>query len=345
MLDLVLGSEHATVYRRTELKELARMHAMDGSGQGTLTESEVRVMVGTLELAEKRVENAMIPIDNVKMLSMDQVLDGATLAEIFAWGKSRIPVFLRDPSHVVGFLMVKNLIIVSHEDAMRVRDVANICLKSLTRVRAGMPLFDLLKVFQKEKTHMALVVEASDSDAEKMPHLLSAEHKNVGLITMEDIIEEILQEEIEDETDADGVVDVMQNMATKYMQERMERSSSGERKGSSRRSLGGGTDSLSPAKRGRGGRGEGLPADAGAAGERGGQRGWGGEGRSTPLLQRQRSEPVESLARRSPESMRPVPSSGRGFEPWATPPKTPGGGRGRNAALRTPKEWAGYTKL
>eukprot|EP00285_Hemiselmis_virescens_P005152 CAMPEP_0173395488 /NCGR_PEP_ID=MMETSP1356-20130122/32216_1 /TAXON_ID=77927 ORGANISM="Hemiselmis virescens, Strain PCC157" /NCGR_SAMPLE_ID=MMETSP1356 /ASSEMBLY_ACC=CAM_ASM_000847 /LENGTH=472 /DNA_ID=CAMNT_0014354233 /DNA_START=1 /DNA_END=1416 /DNA_ORIENTATION=+ len=211
ILDMLLGKGHPTIYRRSELKELTKMHVMDPSGQGTLSAEEVRLMVGTMELAEKQVKDAMQPISDVFMLSMDQCLDSELISDIYGRGHSRIPVYENHPSHFVGFVLVKNLILVSAEDKVALREVASLCMKPMTRVGDSTSLFELMRHFKQIKTPIALAVD--DDVPEGVP---LNDKKVVGLITMEDVLEELLQEEIEDETDGEGVSHIMQGIAQKY---------------------------------------------------------------------------------------------------------------------------------
>ena len=66
-----------------------------------LLPEEVNAIKGVLSMTEKRVEDLMIPIDKVYMVSSDQVLDEATLSAIDRIGHSRIPVFKNDNKNII----------------------------------------------------------------------------------------------------------------------------------------------------------------------------------------------------------------------------------------------------
>jgi len=183
-LDGLLGEDHPTIYRRAELKELTKQHAIDALGHGTLTQDEVRIMQGTLDLAEKKAGDAMTKIDDVAMLDMDTPLNLDTLHTLLAGGHSRVPVYIRDASRrsgrfVVGTLIVKNLISVDAEAGLHVRDLSQLAIRMLPQARVDTSLFALMRQFEKGRSHMALVVDATG--------------EAVGVITMEDVIEELLQ--------------------------------------------------------------------------------------------------------------------------------------------------------
>lgn len=184
LLDWFLGHEHR-LYRRKELKELVTIHG-DSSVGGELTMDECTIIKGALDLKEKTVENVIIHIESVFMLEFNDKLDKATMNKISETGVSRIPIYKDTKENIVGMLLVKSLILVDPEH--NVISVSQAKIRPLPTVPANMPLYDILNEFQTGKSHMALVRK---SDSQEV----------IGIVTMEDIIEELIQEDIVDETD------------------------------------------------------------------------------------------------------------------------------------------------
>lgn len=93
LLEFALGPHHGIIYRRAELKELIAMHSSIGEYGGDLKTDTVTIIGGALDLQEKVVKQAMTPIEDVFMLSLDAKLDYETLRKICLTGHSRIPVY------------------------------------------------------------------------------------------------------------------------------------------------------------------------------------------------------------------------------------------------------------
>jgi metal transporter CNNM len=189
LLDCILGHDHSTLYKKAELKELVDLHGEQEGGH--LTNDEILVLRGALDLRDKRAETIMTAFNRVFMLNIDSKLDHQTIQEIMKHGHSRVPVYRDSKNNVIGLLLVKNLIHLSPADATSLTDVE---LKAITTVDQDIHAYDLLNHFQSTKSHMALVRKKPEQE-------LSTENQLIGIVTLEDIFEELIGEEIVDETD------------------------------------------------------------------------------------------------------------------------------------------------
>ncbi|KAF9199129.1 hypothetical protein BGZ49_010800 [Haplosporangium sp. Z 27] len=186
LLDSWLGVHHGTTYRRTELKTLVSLHQVDRSGE--LTDDEVTIIASVLDLKEKSVSQIMTPLEDVFTLSEDAILNEHLMEQIVSAGYSRIPIYRHDDSsNFIGMLLVKRLITYDPEDHIAVRQFP---INSLPEVPPNTSCLDILNFFQEGRSHMAMVT--SDPGGFGDP---------VGVITLEDVIEELLGEEIVDESD------------------------------------------------------------------------------------------------------------------------------------------------
>ncbi|KAH7381363.1 hypothetical protein DE146DRAFT_670388 [Phaeosphaeria sp. MPI-PUGE-AT-0046c] len=188
LLDYMLGEDHGTVYKKTGLKTLVTLHKSLGNAEERLNEDEVTIITAVLDLKAKAVGNIMTPMKDVFTMSSDTILDEKMMDNILSAGYSRIPIHAPgNKNDFVGMLLVKMLITYDPEDALRVRDFA---LATLPETRPETCCLDILNFFQEGKSHMVLV---SDFPAEAKGA--------VGVVTLEDVIEELIGEEIIDESD------------------------------------------------------------------------------------------------------------------------------------------------
>ena len=188
LLDYLLGEDHGTVYKKAGLKTLVTLHRTLGENTERLNQDEVTIISAVLDLKAKPVGNIMTPISDVFTLSLDTVLDEKMMDTILAEGYSRIPIYaVNNPRDFVGMLLVKMLITYDPEDALRVRDFQ---LATLPETRPETSCLDIMNFFQEGKSHMVLV---SDYPGEPQGAL--------GVLTLEDVIEELIGEEIVDESD------------------------------------------------------------------------------------------------------------------------------------------------
>ncbi|KAF9934307.1 hypothetical protein FBU30_002446 [Linnemannia zychae] len=186
LLDSWLGVHHGTTYRRTELKTLVSLHQVDRIGE--LTDDEVTIIASVLDLKEKSISSVMTPLEDVFTLSEDAILDEQLMEEIVNAGHSRIPIYrYDDPNHFIGMLLVKRLITYDPEDHIPVRQFK---INSLPEAAPNTSCLDILNFFQEGRSHMAIVT----SEPGGFGH-------PIGVITLEDVIEELLGEEIVDESD------------------------------------------------------------------------------------------------------------------------------------------------
>ena len=186
ILDCILGEELGTVYNRERLLELLRV-TRDNTD---LNKDEVNILTGALVLQEKTVGDIMTPLVDSYMLPLDSVLDFETISEIKAKGYSRIPVYDKDESRIVHILLAKDLLFVDPDDKKPLEEVCKFYNTPWSFVDPTTHLNTMLDVFKTgEKGHLAMVHDNSDKDSA------------IGLVTLEDIIEEIIQAEIVDETD------------------------------------------------------------------------------------------------------------------------------------------------
>ncbi|XP_073019628.1 DUF21 domain-containing protein At5g52790-like [Primulina eburnea] len=225
LLDLLLGKRHSALLRRAELKTLVDMHGNEAGKGGELTHDETTIISGALDLTEKTARDAMTPLSEVFSLDLNAKLDNDTIDLVISRGHSRIPVYSVSPTNIVGLVLVKNLIKCRPEDDFPIK---NLTIRRIPRFNESLPLYDILNQFQKGQSHMGVVVKNvshlkdvaesmppksneskpninSNLDiiigVEKLSSSLSTDEEVLGIITMEDVLEELLQGPILDETD------------------------------------------------------------------------------------------------------------------------------------------------
>jgi metal transporter CNNM len=189
LLDWLLGEDHGTMYNKPGLKTLVQLHKTLGTSPGDrLMEDEVTIISSVLDLKDKPVGDIMTPMQDVFIMSADTVLDEKMMDTILSQGYSRIPIYAPDNSrNFIGMLLVKILITYDPEDCKRVRDFA---LATLPETGPYTSCLDIINFFQEGKSHMVLCSDYPGQDKGAL-----------GVVTLEDVIEELIGEEIIDESD------------------------------------------------------------------------------------------------------------------------------------------------
>lgn len=189
LLDWLLGEDHGTMYKKAGLKTLVTLHkTLGASTSERLMEDEVTIINSVLDLKEKPVGDIMTPMQDVFTMSADTILDERMMDTILSQGYSRIPIYSPDNSrNFIGMLLVKILITYDPEDCKRVRDFA---LATLPETAPYTSCLDIINFFQEGKSHMVLVSDYPGQDKGAL-----------GVVTLEDVIEELIGEEIIDESD------------------------------------------------------------------------------------------------------------------------------------------------
>uniref|UniRef100_A0A8C7K1F8 Metal transporter n=1 Tax=Oncorhynchus kisutch TaxID=8019 RepID=A0A8C7K1F8_ONCKI len=191
LLDVLLGQEIGTVYNREKLVEMLRVT----EPYNDLVKEELNMIQGALELRSKTVESVMTPLAHCFMIQNDAVLDFNTMSEIMESGYTRIPVFDDERSNIVDILYVKDLAFVDPDDCTTLKTITKFYNHPVHFVFHDTRLDSMLEEFKKGKSHLA-IVQKVNNEGEGDPF-----YEVLGLVTLEDVIEEIIKSEILDESD------------------------------------------------------------------------------------------------------------------------------------------------
>ncbi|XP_040848115.1 metal transporter CNNM2 isoform X3 [Ochotona curzoniae] len=191
LLDCVLGQEIGTVYNREKLLEMLRVT----DPYNDLVKEELNIIQGALELRTKTVEDVMTPLRDCFMITAEAILDFNTMSEIMESGYTRIPVFEGERSNIVDLLFVKDLAFVDPDDCTPLKTITKFYNHPLHFVFNDTKLDAMLEEFKKGKSHLA-IVQRVNNEGEGDPF-----YEVLGIVTLEDVIEEIIKSEILDETD------------------------------------------------------------------------------------------------------------------------------------------------
>uniref|UniRef100_A0A0N5BDI1 CNNM transmembrane domain-containing protein n=1 Tax=Strongyloides papillosus TaxID=174720 RepID=A0A0N5BDI1_STREA len=191
VLDFILGDEVVS-YDRKRLMELIKLTTRNEAGLA----EELKIAVGAMEISDKTVKDVMTNIDDVFMLPDSTILNAKSVTEILNMGYTRIPIYAGGDKHnVVALLFVKDLALMDPDDNFTVKTVCAYNEHVLRFVMEDTPLRVMLEEFKKGDYHLAMVQRVVQKGNGDPTYELS------GLVTLEDIVEEILQAEIVDETD------------------------------------------------------------------------------------------------------------------------------------------------
>ena len=175
------GGRGLTVPFVTEEELMIMLEA--GGKAGVLETEEVKMIKNVFEFTDLTAEDVMTPRNYMFGLNAELTLDAAK-EELFKSTYSRIPIYNGDLDNVIGILYRHQVLkeLAQGNQTTLLKDLARPALF----VPEGKPADDLLKQFQQEKRHIAIVVNEFGGV--------------VGLVTTEDLLEEVVGEII-DETD------------------------------------------------------------------------------------------------------------------------------------------------
>ena len=192
-LDFTLGDELGHLYSRHEFLTLVKLHL----ASKRFDKREAGIIGGAVTYRDKKVKDHMTPVDRVFAIGEDERLDYALMERIFRAGYSRVPVWSSDRSRIVGILLSKDLLLLSPSQEHPVVAVMRFFNRGAAlKVDENDTLEQLLQAFMQSHQHAA-VVQAVDSSGPGDPRFVVA-----GIISLEDVLEEVLGEEIRDEHDA-----------------------------------------------------------------------------------------------------------------------------------------------
>nr|XP_016852895.1 PREDICTED: metal transporter CNNM3 [Anolis carolinensis] len=146
-------------------------------------------------LRNKTVEDILTPLDQCFMLDANAVLDFNHMSTIMQSGYTRIPVYEEERTNLVDMLYVKDLALVDPDDCTPLSTIIKFYNHPLHFVFNDTKLEAVLEEFKRGKSHLA-IVQKVNNEGEGDPF-----YEVMGLVTLEDVIEEIIKSEIMDESD------------------------------------------------------------------------------------------------------------------------------------------------
>lgn len=182
-LDKALGHELPDIYSKQELIKIIEEHRE--SKESDLDHDEHRIASGALTFSDKKVKDVMTPRHDFSSINKNQILTKPNVHKLMKSGHSRFPVFDPSTNLAIGILFAKDLIMLTDHN-LRAKQVMR---KGIETIDINESLDHTLSKFIKTKRHLFIAL-----DQENTP---------VGIITIEDILEEILGQEIIDEFDAE----------------------------------------------------------------------------------------------------------------------------------------------
>jgi len=175
LTDLFLGGVRrvAITEARISRDELALMLSSKEVKNSDMPPEERKMIQRIMELSDAEVENIMIPLVEVEMLPVTADTEAA-LATFDLKGFSRLPIFKHRSHNIVGIIDATDCIFSTSRRPLR--DI----MQQVIYVPETMPLYELYETLQEEKEEMAVVVDEYGGAT--------------GLVTLEDLLEEIVGE-------------------------------------------------------------------------------------------------------------------------------------------------------
>ncbi|KKB40939.1 Magnesium and cobalt efflux protein CorC [Bacillus thermotolerans] len=183
------ASEHEVAHSEEELRILLS----ESYQSGEINQNELKYVNNIFEFDERIAREIMVPRTEITTLSMDDSFaDVASIVKEKNY--TRYPVIGEDKDHVIGFVNMKEvltaqLLYEGKAGAWNIKTFVN----PIIHVIETIPIHDLLVKMQKERIHIAILMDEYGGTS--------------GLVTVEDILEEIVGE-IRDEFDEDEVPDI-----------------------------------------------------------------------------------------------------------------------------------------
>lgn len=172
---------HTGLYQKSDLAEL--LQAQKDQPDNRIAAGEIDLLVHALSFGDKLVGDVLIPKRVVTTVSADEAIGPILTDELHKSGHSRFPVYDGKHDNIVGVLFLRDLILNKQTGSVR-----KVMQPHLTFVHEDFTLYQTLQAFIKTKQHLFIVVNAFE--------------EFVGIITIEDIIEQIVGKVIMDEFDS-----------------------------------------------------------------------------------------------------------------------------------------------
>ncbi|PWA89892.1 hypothetical protein CTI12_AA083070 [Artemisia annua] len=239
VLDCILGKGHASLFRRAELKTLVDFHGNKAGKGGSLSLHETTIIGGALELTSKTARDAMTPLSEAFSVDIDAKLDKNLMDLIIEKGYSRVPVYYDQPANIIGALLVKNLMTINPADCVPIKnitlrliprvsdtmplydilnefqkvkvDITNESYRRNVGIRSRRAFNKFKSIYGNGNVSRAESSKSRRWSDKFLPEVLNImdkpissfrqEGEVIGIITMEDVMEELINDEIFDETD------------------------------------------------------------------------------------------------------------------------------------------------
>jgi putative hemolysin len=173
-------SSHVPVVTEEEIFTLIKM----GADAGVLEDGEHKMLHGVISLGDMQVREVMVSRTQMDCIDADDDMDHI-IDHIIQAGYSRLPVYRENLDNIVGIIYAKDIIsILQNRELIVLQDI----LRQPYFVPETKKVDDLLREFQKGRIHLAVIVDEYGGTS--------------GLVTLEDLIEEIVGE-IHDEYDVE----------------------------------------------------------------------------------------------------------------------------------------------
>lgn len=171
---------HTGLYEKSDLVELLEKQKIQSDNR--IPASEIELLQHALQFGDQLVSDALVPQRVVKTVAAADAVGPVLMDELSRSGHSRFPVYDGKHSNIIGILYLHDLVSAKHGGT-----VAEVMNRKLTYVHEDFTLYQVLQAFLKTKRHLFLVVNGFE--------------ELVGIITIEDILEQMIGQPIIDEFD------------------------------------------------------------------------------------------------------------------------------------------------
>ena len=191
-------SEHELAHSEDELRILLS----ESFKSGEINQNELQYVNNIFEFDERIAKEIMVPRTEISTISVDDTIH-EVMDRVRTENYSRYPVVEGDKDNIIGILNVKMIVTAKVMNKNLKEEVGlRPFIKPVIKVIETIPIHDLLVRMQKERSQMAILVDEYGGTS--------------GLVTVEDIIEEIVGE-VRDEFDADEVAEIQQLKENHYL--------------------------------------------------------------------------------------------------------------------------------